>query len=131
MLPKENRLKKMKDFELLHKHGQFVGDDIISIKGWQIDPSVAPKRGYMKDDLKIAFVVGTKVSKSAVKRNRLKRQMREVVRLLLKDNQIERGYFIAIMAKPTLLGASFEDIKKSINVLLFRAHVLILTKNKK
>jgi len=121
----------MKDFELLHKHGQFVGDDIISIKGWQIDPSVAPKRGYMKDDLKIAFVVGTKVSKSAVKRNRLKRQMREVVRLLLKDNQIERGYFIAIMAKPTLLGASFEDIKKSINVLLFRAHVLILTKNKK
>lgn len=124
MIPKEYRLKHMKGFDILFKEGRFVNDELVSIKIWHIDPEKYPRREYTMDTLKIGFVVGLKVSKSAVKRNRLKRQMREVVRLLLKDGKINSGYLIAIIAKDEALGAEYSDIEKSIHSALKKARLL-------
>lgn len=60
------------------------------------------------ENSRFAFVVGVKVAKAAVKRNRLKRKMREVVRLQL-DN-IAPGYDVVVMARPGSRDMEFEEI---------------------
>src|SRR3990167_3216498 len=103
MLPQEHRLRKMKDFDILWKEGRFVTGTLANAKVWQIQPEKYPRRKYTMNELLIGFVVSTKISKSAVKRNRVKRQMREVVRLLLKEGKIKAGYMMALMAKPVII----------------------------
>lgn len=124
MLQDQYRLRRMKDFEILFKEGRFVGGQLVTLKAWKIEPEKYPRRNYSTDDLKIGFVVGTKVSKSAVKRNRVKRQMREVVRLLLKDGKIKKGYMVAIMAKPNIVGAEYREINDDIVQALKKARVV-------
>ncbi len=124
MIPQQYRLKRMKDFEILFKEGYFVVSDLITAKIWKIEPEKYSRRGYNKTDLKIGFVVGLKVSKKAVWRNRLKRQMREVVRLLLKEDKIRAGFMAALVAKPGALGKEYEEIAKSIMVVLKKGNML-------
>lgn len=124
MLLQENRLRHFRDFDTLYKEGQFAGADIVTMKYWKIDPERFPRREYKKDDLKIAFTVSTKVSKSAVKRNRLKRQMREVMRLLLKEGKISPGFLVVFMAKKEMLDQPYEKIEQSLVYLLKRTRLL-------
>ena len=114
----------MKDFEILFKEGRFVGDDLVNIKIWKFIPDKYPRRKYTLDDLLIGVVVGVKVNKSAVKRNKIKRQMREVVRLLLKENKIKSGYMMSIMAKPNIIESNYSEIEKSIFSVLKKARVI-------
>lgn len=114
MLPKQYRLQKKKDFDILFKEGRFVSGDLVDLKVWQIDPEKYPRREYTTDDLKIGFVVSKKIVKSAVKRNRIKRQMREVVRLILKDSTIKKGFMVAVLAKSAILGKDYKEIEKSV-----------------
>lgn len=124
MIPKEFRLKKMKDFEILFKEGRFVVDDFFTAKIWKINPDKYPRRKYTTEDLKIGFVVGLKVSKKAVVRNRIKRQMREVVRLLLKEDKIKSGFMLAIIAKPDAVDKDYGDLSKSILGILGKSYLL-------
>ena len=124
MLPKENRLKHMKDFDILFKEGRFVGGRFLTVKYWKVDPEKYPRRKYNVEDLKIGFVVGKKVHKSAVKRNRIKRQMREVVRLLLKENKLKKGFNVAFIAKPEILGVEYVEVEKEILGVLGKVRVL-------
>lgn len=124
MLHKENRLTRKRDFEILFKEGRFVPGTLTTMKYWKVQPEKYPKRGYSTDDLKIGFIVSTKFSKKAVERNRAKRQMREVVRLLIKDAKIPRGYMVAIMVKNELLGKEYGEIEKSIVQMLKRVGLL-------
>ncbi len=125
MLLQENRLRKMKDFDILWKEGRFVTGTLANAKVWQLQPEKYPRRAYTAADLRFGFVVSTKISKSAVKRNRIKRQMREVVRLLLKDGRIKFGFHIAIIAKSEMLGKEYEEIERSLAELLRRSGVMI------
>lgn len=125
MLSQEYRLKKMKDFEILFKEGKFVSGTLVGAKIWKIDPSAYPKREYKENDLKIGFVASVKHEKRAVGRNRMKRQMREAVRLLLKDNRIKTGYFIAFLSTPKLFGAEYTDIADDIESILKKARLLV------
>lgn len=125
MLKEVNRLKHKTDFELLHSVGQFLGGPLINAQMWKIHPEEFPRRNYHADDLKIAFVAGLKVSKKAVIRNRAKRQMREAVRLLLKEERIKGGFLISFIAKPNIIGASYDEIQKNIIRLLEKAGILL------
>lgn len=125
MLPEKYRLKRERDFEILFNEGRFVAGSVVNAKVWRVDPVKYPKRGYGPDDLKIGFIVGTKTEKSAVKRNRVKRQMREVLRLALKEGRIRSGYHIAFMAKPESIGAPYVDISASIEEILRKARLLV------
>lgn len=124
MIPRANRLKHMKDFEILFNEGRFVGGALVNAKVWKIDPEKHPRRDYAADDLKIGFLVGKKVHKGAVRRNRLKRQMREVVRLLLKEEKLKSGFMVALMAKQEMLGKEYKEIEKDIHAALERAKIL-------
>jgi len=130
MIPKEYRLKHMKDFDILFKDGRFVGGKYVMCKVWKIDPTKYPKRKYTINDLKIGFVIGVKASKSAVKRNSAKRKMREVVRLLIKDERVIRGYMVSIMGKKEIIGATYNDIEIDVFNVLKRAGLLLDVKSK-
>lgn len=125
MLPDQYRLKKKSDFDILFKEGRFLNSERFTLKIWNIDPAQYPKRGYKADDFKIGFVVGKKVHKNAVERNRIRRQMREVVRLFLKESRIRQGFMVALVAKPTMFGSSYQEIEQEIVELLKRARVLV------
>jgi len=125
MLDKKHRLKKMKDWDILFTDGRFVSGQYITLKFWKIDVSIYPRRAYDIDDLRVGFAVGKKVHKSAVKRNRVKRQMREIVRLLLKDDRIKQGFFLGFIAKVSILEKDYVDIERDVLALLRKAGLLI------
>jgi len=115
----------MKDFEILFKEGRFVAGRIVNAKIWKIEPEKYPKRGYQDTDLKVGFVASVKHEKRAVARNRVKRQMRESVRLLVKDNKIKKGNFIAFLSTPAVFSATTAEISQDIELVLKKARLYI------
>lgn len=128
MLQQENRLKKVRDFALLLKHGRWLNGSVLDIKYVEL----AKIRDYFppKEDpdkfvkqLKLAIVTGIKISKSAVKRNRARRQISEAVRLLLKDGQVKTGYYIMVVAKKGILEADYAKISQEVKLLLGKGKI--------
>ena len=114
MLPKQYRLKSRIAFKATYK-----------VKNSSHKGGVTLFVGIHKKDLstltKVGFVVSKKVHKRAVKRNRLKRLMRESYRLLLKENKLgnSQNYMSLIfIGTENALGKSFTEIKTSISKLL-------------
>jgi len=136
MYPKENRLKKVKDFELVNKYGRWTSGVLMSIKVLKLTsvrkenlPKII-KNGDEKvlnkwqNQLKLAVAVGLKFHKSAVKRNRMKRQIREVVRLLIKDNKFVNGYYVLIQPKKECLEQDYAKISKELELLFKKSKIL-------
>ena len=78
MLPKNYRLKKRSAFNATYKTGTVFHKGGITLFCGKINNN--------NTVTKIGFVVSKKVHKRAVKRNRLKRLMRESVRIYIKSN---------------------------------------------
>ena len=115
MLNIKNRLKKTRDFNLVLKHGHWVSGDLISLKildlsklkqeklPKSIKTGTLEQQESFKNELRLAFSVGLKIHKNAVKRNRLKRQLRETARLMIKEEKLKPGYYILTQPKKELL----------------------------
>lgn len=124
MIPKQYRLKHDKDFEVLFKEGRFIRGEYVSAKVWRIDAEAYPRRMYTEDTLRIGFVVSKKVEKRAVGRNKIKRKMREVVRLSMKETNWNTGYLVSFMAGPKAVDATYQDIERDILSIARRAKLL-------
>lgn len=130
MLQPQNRLKKVRDFNLLMKNGkwingQFLDVKILSLK--HLPDKKLPKRVGRQEfitQLKIAFTVGVKIDKRAVVRNRLRRQIREAVRLLIKEKKIPSGYYVLFVARAGIRSKEYAEISKEIRELLLKAGLL-------
>jgi len=112
MLPKENRLKKKKDFESVFKngHGCKEGCLYLKIAKNNLEPS------------RFAFVIGTKFSKSAVKRNKIKRWLRELVRVNLQV--IERGLDCVVVVLPGFKAENFQEAEDLVGKLFKKAGII-------
>ena len=115
MLPKQYRLKKRSAFKATYK-----------VKNSSHSGGVTLFAGLKKKEdypTKVGFVVSKKVHKRAVRRNRLKRLMRESYRLLLKENNLGNSQnYISLIFVGTdkVLGKDFKHIKSSIEKLVGR-----------
>ena len=113
MLPKQYRLKKRTAFKATYK-----------VKNSLHKGGVTLFAGILKRDnypTKAGFVVSKKVHKRAVKRNRLKRLMRESYRLLLKQGDLgvsQKYMSLVFIGTEKALGKSFNEIMLNIKFLL-------------
>jgi len=129
MLKPNNRLTKVRDFNLVMMYGRWISGQFLRIKWLKLAEieDYFPKKedtDKFKKQLRLAIVVGVKVSKSAVKRNRLKRQMREVVRLLIKGNCLPEGYYLMLVAQKEILDKNYAEISEEIRLLLKKIKLL-------
>ena len=103
MLKTINRLTKDKDFSNVFDNGRSSFNKIIGVK----------TAANQQTSSRFGILVGVKVSKKAVERNKIKRQIREIIRLKL--NEIKSGYDIIIITLPAVLNKNYQDIEQSIN----------------
>lgn len=104
MLSRPNRLTKRKDFETLFKRGKVVHGRHAQIRLLRTDAT---------SDTRIAVVISAKTEKSAVRRNRVKRQTREILRLTM--SQVKPGFDAAITLRPSFVPLTYGEKR---NVLL-------------
>ena len=112
MLPKENRLKKKKDFENVFKNGHGCKDGFLYLK--IVKNSLEPSR--------FGFVVSTKFSKSAVKRNKVKRWFRELTRTNIQD--IEKGLDCVVVIIPGFKVKNFQEAENLAGKLFNKAGII-------
>jgi len=111
VLPQINRLKNKKDFERVFKQGKGYRGDFLFCK-LIINKSKRSRFG---------IVVTEKVSKKAVIRNRIKRRLREILRLNLP--KIKQGIDVVIVACSGIENKNFWEIERDINKIFIEADV--------
>ncbi len=102
MLKKSNRITKDKEFDRAFKTGQSFYTKLFGIK--------AADNGL--ESVRLGVLVSTKVSKKAVIRNKLKRQIREITRRELPA--LKNGKDIVIIVFQQILDKKFEEIQESL-----------------
>lgn len=107
MLKRENRLTKDKEFKHVFEKGRSFKENSLFLKISAND----------LDSFRIGIIVSKKVSKKAVKRNKIKRQIREIVR----ESNLKNGFDLVIVTYPTISLKTFEEIKKELNNLFKKA----------
>lgn len=114
MLPRNLRLTKKSAFAATYrvKHSVYKG-------GVALFAGISKKND---DDItRVGFVVSKKTHKRAVKRNRLKRLMRESYRLLLKEGNVgnsQKYLSIIFVGHERAIGKSFKEMKSIVEKLL-------------
>jgi ribonuclease P protein component len=112
MLGEKYRLSKNRDFRFIYRRGKNIAQKRVAM---------VYIKSRAKDELLIGFSVGRKVA-NAVGRNRIKRLMRENIRLMIDD--IKPGHRIIFIARGAAFGADYEQIGRDIKRLLSRAGLL-------
>lgn len=113
MLKKENRLRKREDLEKLFGKRSRSSNYLLSVSFL----------GNKRKESRFAFVVGARVSKNAVDRNRLRRQLREIARLNVK--QVKGGFDVAVSVKTAALGKEYGELEKAFFNAMRRAGLLL------
>jgi ribonuclease P protein component len=112
MLPAQYRLRKTMDIARVLKSKVGAFDSACGVKMAKNGLSVS----------RFAVVVGTKVSKNAVDRNRIRRQYREILRLLMKE--IKPGFDVLLLTAKPSLAIDYAEKEKKLRSTLYRAKLL-------
>jgi ribonuclease P protein component len=111
MLSRENRLSREKEISWVYRNGQSYQGQFVNLKVLKNKLSMS----------RFCFVISNKVAPRAVRRNRVKRQFREIIRLQL--GKIKSGIDCLIMAKRGITGLEYRQMEEEIIKLLQKAHL--------
>ena len=132
-LPKENRLRRRQDFKEVYQSGRRRTGAYFTVRSLK-DQFRSPqsRRGATKADpapapnvilpTLIGISISQKVSKKAVVRNRIKRQIRAAIRQLLP--RISPGLLVVIVVRPTASECVYVEILRELEQLLVEAEVI-------
>ena len=103
MLNQSLRLNKNKEFDQVFQAGHSFFGIFLGIKVIKNE----------KNTNKFGVLVGLKISKSAVKRNLVKKRIKSV---LEKENKnLKQGYNIVVITKPEIINQNYQEIKEEIS----------------
>lgn len=114
MLPAQHRLRRRQDFAKVYAKGDRYKGQYLSLRIYATKNSSATTQ--------IGFVISKKVSKKAVHRNRIKRQLRAIFWQLL--SQLKQGLQIIVTVYPQQESLEFKKIQGDLTKLLIKAQVL-------
>jgi len=112
VLSAPHRLRRQKDFDRAYKQGQRIFGPIFNLI-------------FLKNDLAVSrfgIVVGKKSEKLATRRNRIKRQLRHLIRANLA--RIKPGRDIVISIKANALAKTYVEMEKEVYGMLKKAGLL-------
>lgn len=112
MLPQANRIKKKKDFDFIFKNGRSFKDRFLVLKAAENGLSVT----------RIGIIVSLKVSKKAVVRNKIRRNIRQFA--ATKTDARRGNADLVFIALPGIEKAGKDEIKKSAEKVLSAAKII-------
>lgn len=113
-MPREGRLTKRQQYALVYSQGRSWVNSLVVMK--------ALPNGFTLS--RYGFSVSRQIGK-AVARNRVKRLLREILRLTL----LEAGWDIIFIARPMASTADYATLRESVRGLLLRAGLLKTIEN--
>lgn len=116
MLLAINRLRKTTEIDRVWKRGRSFFLPVLQIK------SLPNTLGIIR----CAVVVGTKVSKRAVVRNKIRRRIREVMRLIMP--KLTGSVDMIISTKKGAEKLTYAEIEKQLHETLTKMHLLVSEK---
>ncbi|MEM1168003.1 MAG: ribonuclease P protein component [Cyanobacteria bacterium P01_H01_bin.35] len=126
MLPIENRLRHNKDFSAVYQKGIRKNTSYLALRAL---PHQQESKLFLDTHdwethkpTRIGISISKKVSKGAVVRNRIKRQIRSALRQMLPF--ISKGWDIVIVVKPTAQQCNYDEFLQQLEKLLAQAEVL-------
>ena len=129
-LPKAHRLRHWRDFQAVYQKGIRRAGRFLTLRGLpqRTSTSDAPNRkalGSPNEDTlptRIGISISQKVSKKAVVRNRIKRQIRAALRELLP--QLSPGWQLVVGVRPGASECDYAQFLRELKQLLAEAEVL-------
>lgn len=112
MLPRKYRLTKDKDFKRVNSLGRPFFSSKLKIK-------ITPNKLEVS---RFAVVTSARLSKKAVVRNRVRRQLSEVLRL--NKDKIITGRDIVVWVKPPALDSAYQELEREFMYLMSKAKLL-------
>jgi ribonuclease P protein component len=112
VLSKKYCLKRKKDFERVIKKGKKIEKDFLVLK-------------FSRNSLDVTrtgFVVSQKVSKKAILRNKIKRRLREIMKINLPN--LKPGYDLIFFTKKGIIEKNFLEIKDTVEQILKKAKLI-------
>ncbi len=131
-LPSANRLKRRRDFQTVYKAGSRKSTCHLTLRALAFRTLSATKKA--ENSLKrsefsvaesptcIGISISQKVSKRAVIRNRIKRQIRAAFRQLLP--RIQSGWWLVVVVRPDAVQCDYGQFLRELEQLLADAEVL-------
>ena len=116
MLPKPERLTKSSEFNFLYRQRKSVANSLLVLY-------VGTKKPDLTQPSRVGFVVGKKVHKRAVKRNKLKRLLREVYKSMRKtdDFPLKDYRSLLFLARPGSVEADYNKVYDAVNDCIKKA----------
>jgi ribonuclease P protein component len=128
VLPEPHRLRRAADLARVRQHGRHWRHPFVTLIAYRNSGLNEANDGVNRADVhgettasRFAFVAGRHIG-SAVRRNRVKRRLREIVRAQL--DQITPGWDCLLVARPAVVEAGFAELEDAIIQLFLRAGVL-------
>jgi ribonuclease P protein component len=118
-LPPSHRLRDRRDFHAVYDRGHRYSGSCLTLKVFsplqrEITPDKPPTR--------LGIAISKKVSKKAVVRNRLKRQLKAAFRELL--GKVKPGFWAIAIAKSQAVECNYEHFLRELEELLRRAGMI-------
>ncbi|MGL5081606.1 MAG: ribonuclease P protein component [Microcoleaceae cyanobacterium] len=123
MLPHHHRLCRPRDFKSVYSRGRRFSSHRLTLRTLRQIKLPQCEPGEVQSlPTRIGISVSQKVSKQAVVRNRVKRQIRAAMRQILTD--LVPGWDVVIIVKPGLEKCNSAEFLQELKQLLARAEVL-------
>ncbi len=128
-LPRMNRLKRRQDFSLIYQKGRRRKSKHLSLVLMR-RKSVGGGKPVLEEvgqapplfPTRIGISISQKVSKRAVVRNRIKRQIRSAIRFLLPN--FPHGWNLVVVVQPQAVQCDYFQFLRELEQLLIDAEVL-------